>query len=70
MVNGTFVAGINKELKVCLVYSEFKVQERKVWLMHFQVKMPQNGGENIFIDMQTTNKVPLIFLEIKVLTER
>ena len=38
--------------------------------MHFQVKMPRNGEENIFRDTQTTNKVPLILLDVKVLSER
>ena len=36
--------------------------------MHFQVKMEENGRKIIFIDRQTTNKVPLkIFrgLEVK-----
>ena len=37
--------------------------------MHFQVKTPQNGTENIFSDKQTINKVPLMFLVAKVLTE-
>ena len=39
-------------------------------LMDFQVKMPKNGRKNIFRDKQTTNKVPLIFFDVKVLTER
>ena len=38
--------------------------------MHFQVKIPENGRENIFRDKQTRNKVPLIFPDPKVLTER
>ena len=37
--------------------------------MHFQVKMPDNCRENIFRDKQTTNKLPLMFLDIKVLSE-
>ena len=37
--------------------------------MHFQVKMPENGRKKIFRDEQTTNKVQLIFLDVKVLTE-
>ena len=35
--------------------------------MHFEVKMPQNGRKNIFRDKQTKNKVPLMFLDVKVL---
>ena len=38
--------------------------------MHFQDKFRENGRENIFRDKQTTNNVPLMFLGVKVLTER
>ena len=38
--------------------------------MHFQVKMIENGRKNIFRDKQTANKVPLLFLHVKVRTER
>ena len=38
--------------------------------MHLQVKMPGNGGRNRFRDKQTTNKIALMFLDVKVLTER
>ena len=31
--------------------------------------MPENGRKNIFSDNETTNKVPMIFLDAKVLTE-
>ena len=37
--------------------------------MHFEVKMPENDRKNIFRDKQTTNKVPLMFLDVRVLTE-
>ena len=37
--------------------------------MHFQVKMMENGRKNIFRDKQTANKVPLLFLHVKVRTE-
>ena len=37
--------------------------------MHFEVEMPENGRQNIFRDKQTTKKVPLIFLDFKVITE-
>ena len=37
--------------------------------MHFQVKTSENGRKNIFRDKQTKNKVPLMFLHVKVLTE-
>ena len=33
----------------------------QILLMYLQVKMPENGRKNIFREMQTTNKVPLIF---------
>ena len=32
--------------------------------------MSQNGRKNIFRDKHTTNKLPLMFLDAKVLTER
>ena len=38
--------------------------------MHFQFKIPENGRKNIFRDKETTNMVPLMFLDVKVLTER
>ena len=38
--------------------------------MHLQFKMLENGGNHIFRDKQTTNKVPVIFLDVKILTER
>ena len=37
--------------------------------MHFQVKTQENGGNNIFNDKQETNKVTLLFLDSKVVTE-
>ena len=42
----------------------------QVWLMHFQIKMRENGRKNMFREKQTTNKLPLMFLDVKVLTER
>ena len=50
----------------------FRVEtaRRQKWLMHFQVKMAENGRKNIFRDMQTINKVLVMFLEVKVVTER
>ena len=38
--------------------------------MLFQVKMYENGGNDIFRDIQTTNKVPLMLFDVTVLTER
>ena len=32
--------------------------------------MPEGGRKNIFKDKQTTNKVPVMFLDVKVLRER
>ena len=36
----------------------------------FEVKMAENGRKNIFREMETTNKVPLMCLDLKILTER
>ena len=38
--------------------------------MHLEVKMPENVRKKIFGEKQTRNKVWLMFLDIKVLTER
>ena len=38
--------------------------------MHFEHKIEQNGRKNIFREEQKTNKEPLMFADIKVLTER
>ena len=38
--------------------------------MHFQVKMLETGRKDIFRDKETTNKVPLMLLEVKVVAER
>ena len=32
--------------------------------------MPENGRRKIFRDKQRTSKVPLMFLDVKVVTER
>ena len=36
--------------------------------MTFSVKVPENGRKKIFKDKQTAKNVPLMFLDIKVLT--
>ena len=38
--------------------------------MHFQVKIPENRKKTTFREKQKTNKVPLVFLDVKVLRER
>ena len=38
--------------------------------MYLQAKMPENGRRNVFRDKQTTNKVPMMFLDSNVLTQR
>ena len=38
--------------------------------MHFQLKVPENGLKHVFRHMQTTNKVPLMFLGVNVLIEK
>ena len=38
--------------------------------MHFEVKMQENGKTNIFRDKKKRNKVPLKFLDVKVVVER
>ena len=38
--------------------------------MHFQVKIPGNGRNTLFSYMETTNKVPLMLLDVKVFSEK
>ena len=38
--------------------------------MHFQVKMPETGTNNIFRGKKTTNKISPMFLDIEMLAER
>ena len=37
--------------------------------MHFQVKIPAYGRKKIFRKNRTIKRVPLMFLDVKVLTE-
>ena len=37
--------------------------------MHFHFEMHENHRKNRFRDKQTTKKVPLMFLDVEVLTE-
>ena len=56
--------------KVSFVYLECKLQQDKYSLMYIQTQMPQSGTKNIFSNKETTNKVPLMFLNVKVLKQR
>ena len=38
--------------------------------MHLLVKIQEKGTKSMFSDKKTINKVPLMFLELKVLTGR
>ena len=42
---------------------------RELYFMHFQVENKETGRENIFQDKQTRNKIWLMFLYLKDLTE-
>ena len=52
------------------MYLESQLQQDKLWFMHFKLKTPENGGKNILEEEQITNKRPLMFLDVKVPTER
>ena len=39
-------------------------------VINFQVKMLENGRKNTFKENETANKVALMFLDVKGLTER
>ena len=39
-------------------------------LTYLQIKMPLNRPNNVFRDKETTNKVPLMILDVKKLKER
>ena len=41
-----------------------------VWFKHFKIKILKTGGKYLSRDKQTRNKVPVMFLDIKVLNER
>ena len=60
-VNLRFLAVINKE------YLE---QQNSYGQCIFKLKYQNNGRNNIFREKQRTNKVSLMFLDVKVLTER
>ena len=55
---------------MCLVYLRCELKQLYVWLVHFEVKMPPKRRKNIFTDYELTKKEPLMFLDLKVLTER
>ena len=38
--------------------------------MHLQVKIPQNGKNKVFTGKQTTRKVPLMLLDVKMLKKK
>ena len=38
--------------------------------MYFQVEIQENGRKNMGTQKQTEKKVPLVFLDLKVLTQR
>ena len=42
----------------------------QVRFIYFKVAIPENGTKNIFKDKQTAKKVPLMYLDVKVVTER
>ena len=39
-------------------------------LMYLQIKIPPKGPNNVFRRKQTTNKVPLMFVDVKKLKKR
>ena len=66
---GHVFSGYKQRNKVYFLNLECELQQDGVWLMHFHIQMPENGRKNIFTEKQTINKVPLIFLDVKVLGE-
>ena len=38
--------------------------------MHFQFNLPEGGKKNTFRDNEVTNKVPLMFLNAQLLTQK
>ena len=36
----------------------------------FSIKIPENAGKRIFREKRTRNKIPLMFLDVKMLMER
>ena len=62
-------SAFKKRNKVCLVYSECKLQRDRHFLSILKLKC-QKQPSTTETTTETTNKVPLMFLDIKVLTER
>ena len=66
----TFLAVKKKKKSGVLGVFRVQTETKYVLLIHFQVKISENGRKNLFRDKQTTNKVPLMLLDVKVLPER
>ena len=64
---GTTKAFSSYKLKstLCLVYLEIKLQQNK----HLVISLPENGRSKVFRGKQAPNKVPLLFLDVKLLEE-
>ena len=45
------------------------IARSEVSFIHFRVQNPRNINKNIFREKQATNKIQLMFLDVKVLTE-
>ena len=63
-------SGYKQRNKMCSVVSTVETATEKVWWTHFQDNAPENSRKKIFRVYQTKNKIPLMFLDVKVLTER
>ena len=62
-------SGYKQRNKVCLVYLENDLRQNRYSWCVFKLKCRKNGGNHIFKDKQTRDKVPLMLLHVKVLAE-
>ena len=65
-----FVFSVYKKKKLgCPWCIQSENAKNILWLMHFQVKMLESPGWSIFRDKPTKKNLPLMFFDIKMVTE-
>ena len=62
-------SGYKQTSKVCFMYLECKLQQDKYGWCIYKLKC-HKMVERRYLEKQTTNKLPLMILDVKVLTER
>ena len=62
-------SGYKQRNKVWLVYFEWKLQQNRYGWWIFKLKCHQTAKKNIFREKRTVNKVPYMFLDVKLRME-